>query len=89
MRALGASLESATRSVIQDISDCIESFDKNALAIRAKAAMHHEPGVENQILQLTKAYQTLATTNLNFSIQTPRYGLLEGRQQDGSFVVDL
>ncbi|KAK4134773.1 terpenoid synthase [Trichocladium antarcticum] len=89
MRALGASLESATRSVIQDISDCIESFDKNALAIRAKAAMHHAPGVENQILQLTKAYQALATTNLNFSIQTPRYGLLEGRQQDGSFVVGL
>jgi hypothetical protein len=89
MWTLGADLESATRGVIQDIYDSIESFDKNASAIQAKAAMRHEPGTTNQITRLIEAYQALATTNVIFSIQTPRYGLLKGKQEDGSFVVDL
>ncbi|KAK4034594.1 isoprenoid synthase domain-containing protein [Parachaetomium inaequale] len=82
MLASNSSLESATQGVIRDISNCIRDFDNDASAIQAKIAPGQEPGVAEQFGKLVGAYQAVATTVLNFSIQSPRYGLLKDRLED-------
>jgi hypothetical protein len=89
MRASNSSLGDATQSVIRDINNCIRDFDNNASAIQAKIAPGQTPGVAEQFGKLVGAYQAIATTVLNFSIRSPRYGLLKDRQEDGSFAVTL
>lgn len=91
MRSLGLSLEDATQNIVQDIYTCIRDFDNNASALQARVAAQQSPNdnVGNQLARLIEAYQAIATTVLNFSIQSPRYGLLKDRQEDGSFMVAL
>lgn len=89
MRALGLDLEGAARSVVHDIYGCIRDFDRNAEALRASVAKQHDADTPDQLERLIGAYQAVATSVLNFSIQSPRYGLLEHLREDGSFVVDL
>jgi hypothetical protein len=89
MRSLGSSLEDSTQSLIQDIYDCIRRFDSNASAIQAMVAKENGADAVAQAQRLTEAYQAIATSVLNFSIHSPRYGLLKDRREDGSFVVEL
>ncbi|KAH6842917.1 isoprenoid synthase domain-containing protein [Chaetomium sp. MPI-CAGE-AT-0009] len=84
MRALDSDLESATQSLIQDIHNCVRDFDKNASVLQTNAVMEQE-----QLRQLVEAYQAVDTAVLNFSINSPRYGLLKDKQEDGSFAVTL
>ena len=89
MRATNSSLESAAQSIIQDIYDCIRNFDDKASAIQTKVATEENADAAHNFGRLVEAYQAIATTVLNFSIQSPRYGLLKDRQEDGSFLVTL
>jgi hypothetical protein len=89
MQAANLDLEGASQSVVQDIYDCIREFDDNASALRAEVTAAHTPDAARNLGRLIEAYQAIATTVLNFSIQSPRYGLLKDRQGDGSFLVTL
>ncbi|KAL2144271.1 hypothetical protein VTI28DRAFT_9408 [Corynascus sepedonium] len=89
MHALSLDLNGATRSLVQDIHDSIRIFDENASSIRTKIKPEQGPKVAEQWRQLTESYQTIATTVLNFSAQSPRYGLSKYRQEDGSYLVTL
>jgi homoserine acetyltransferase len=84
MRSTDSDLENATQSLLNDIHKFVSDFDDNALALQTNAVMEHE-----QLRRLIQAYQVVDTAVLNFSIQSPRYGLLKDRQEDGSFVVTL
>jgi hypothetical protein len=89
MRSLGLTLDSATRRIVQDINNYIRDFDSNASTLQTMVAAQHTPDVADQLGHLIEAYQAIATTVLNFSAQSPRYGLLKDRQEDGSFTVIL
>ncbi|KAL2162117.1 hypothetical protein VTH06DRAFT_7902 [Thermothelomyces fergusii] len=89
MRALGTDLEGATQALVQDIHSSIKDFDDNASALRSRIAPEHDAGVAEQLRRLTESYQGYATAVLNFSIQSPRYGLSKYRQEDGSYAVPL
>lgn len=89
MRARNSDLESAAQDVIQDIYDCIRDFDDMASAIQTRAATEENADAAHSFARLVQAYQAIATTVLIFSIQSPRYGLLKDRQEDGSFSVIL
>ena len=89
MRARNLDLESAAQSGIQDIYDCIRDFDDMASAIQTRLATEENADTAHNFGRLVEAYQAIATTVLNFSIQSPRYGLLKDRQEDGSFSVIL
>ncbi|KAK4157057.1 isoprenoid synthase domain-containing protein [Chaetomidium leptoderma] len=84
MRALNLNLEGATQSVMEDIYSSVQDFDNNASTLQRKVASEEAPGIADQLGQLIEAYQAIATTVLHFSIQSPRYGLLKDRQEDGS-----
>jgi hypothetical protein len=88
MRALDTDLKGAVGHIIKDIHQCIQDFDRNAAAVRLLAAEKY-PDSLDQFDKMVGGYQAVATTVLNFSIQSPRYGLLKYRQPDGSFVVEL
>ena len=77
------------QTVIQDIYTGIRDFDKSASSVRIVVGLEEKTGASEQLDKLVGAYQAVATTVLHFSIQSPRYGLLKDRQEDGSFVVDL
>ncbi|KAL2172130.1 hypothetical protein VTG60DRAFT_131 [Thermothelomyces hinnuleus] len=89
MRALNLDLEGATQALIQDIHSSINDFNDNASAIRSRIVPGQGFGVAEQLRRLTESYQAIATTVLNFSIQSPRYGLSNYRQEDGSYAVPL
>jgi hypothetical protein len=89
MRASDLDLEGAVQKVIQDIYTNIEAFGQNASVARAVVALEGETEALEQMDKLIGAYQAIITTVLHFSIQSPRYGVLKDRQEDGSFVVDL
>jgi hypothetical protein len=89
MRASNSDLEGAVHTVIQDIYTSIRDFDQNASNVRMVVGLEETTRVLEQLDKLIGAYQAVATTVLHFSIQSPRYGLLKDRQEDGSFVVDL
>jgi hypothetical protein len=89
MRASNSDLEGAVHTVIQDIYTSIRDFDQNASSVRMVVGLEEKTGALEQLDKLIGAYQAVATTVLHFSIQSPRYGLLKDRQEDGSFVVDL
>lgn len=89
MRSLRLGLESATQHVVQDIYNCIRDFDNNASALEQAVAAPQPFDAVGQLGRLIEAYQAIATTVLNFSIQSPRYGLLKDMQEDGSFTVVL
>ncbi len=89
MRAGNLDLEGATQSVIQDIYKCIQEFDNNSSAIGAKVTIEQDPNAASHFGRLIEAYQAIATTVLDFSVQSPRYGLLKDRQENGSFLVAL
>jgi hypothetical protein len=82
-------LERAVQQVVQDIYDCAREFDSHASSLQALVAKEHGAGVADQLRRLIEAYQAIATSVLNFSVQSPRYGLLKDRRDDGSFLVDL
>ncbi|KAH6616928.1 isoprenoid synthase domain-containing protein [Chaetomium tenue] len=84
MRASKMNLESATQSLTKDIQDCVRDFESNVVILRRNSGMDEE-----QLKRLVQAYQVVDTATLNFSIQSPRYGILKDRQTDGSFVVTL
>jgi hypothetical protein len=87
MRSLNLDLDAAAQSVVQDIYDCVSIFDGNATILRRTAHKEHGQEVADHLGTLIRAYQVIATTVLNFSVLSPRYGLLEDRQEDGSFLV--
>jgi hypothetical protein len=89
MRASSLDLEGAVKKVIQDIHTNIEEFNQIALVAQILVGLKEETGAVEQIDKLIGAYQAIVTTVLHFSIQSPRYGVLKDRQEDGSFVVDL
>jgi hypothetical protein len=89
MRASNSDLEGAVQEVLQDIYTSIRDFDQNASSAQTVVGLEEKTGVLEQLNKLVGAYQAVATTVLHFSIESPRYGLLKGRQEDGSFVVDL
>jgi hypothetical protein len=89
MRASNSDLEGAVHTVIQDIYTSIRDFDQNASSVQMVVGLEEKTGALEQLDKLIGAYQAVATTVLHFSIQSPRYGLLKDRQEDGSFVVDL
>ncbi|KAK4127298.1 terpenoid synthase [Parathielavia appendiculata] len=89
MRSLGSGLEGATNSMVRDIYDCIKCFDSNASALQAMVTAEGRPDTAAQVKRLIEAYQSIATSVLNFSIHSPRYGLLKDMREDGSFVVVL
>ena len=84
MRAAGLDLEGAAQSLTKDIYRYVKDFDDNALALQTKAGVDKE-----QLRRLVQVYQVVDTATLNFSLQSPRYGILKDRQEDGSFVVTL
>ncbi|KAL2266157.1 hypothetical protein VTJ83DRAFT_5509 [Remersonia thermophila] len=88
MRELGTDLEGAVHHIIQDIDRCIQDYDRHASTMRSAAAQRH-PESLGQVEKLIAAYQCIATAVLNFSINSPRYGLAKYRQADGSFLVEL
>ncbi|KAL1842254.1 hypothetical protein VTJ49DRAFT_5732 [Mycothermus thermophilus] len=88
MRELGIDLEGAVNHIVQHIHQCIQDYDRHASAIRATATQQYPDSVD-QLDRLIAAYQCIATTVLNFSIHSPRYGLLKYRQPDESFLVEL
>ncbi|KAL2119691.1 hypothetical protein VTJ04DRAFT_6652 [Mycothermus thermophilus] len=88
MCALDTDLQGAVDHIIQDIHQCIQDFDRSAAAVRARVAKKY-PDSLDQFDKMVGGYQAVATTVLNFSIRSPRYGLLKYRQLDGSFVVEL
>lgn len=89
MRASDLDLDGAVHNVIQDIYTSIQDFDQSASVLQTMVGLEEGTGGLEQLDKLIGAYQAIATTVLHFSIQSPRYGLLEDRQEDGSFVVDL
>lgn len=84
MLASNMDLESATQSLTKDIQECVRDFESNVVILRRNSGMDEE-----QLKRLVQAYQVVDTATLNFSIQSPRYGILKDRQTDGSFVVTL
>ena len=89
MQETGSNLDGAVHGVIADMYNCIRDFDSNSASIQKTPAAMQNPDIIDQLQKLIEAYQAVATTVLNFSVQSPRYGLLKDRQEDGSFVVDL
>jgi hypothetical protein len=89
MRSLGVDLDDAVQKITQDIYDCITDFDHNAARLQERAARENGHEAADRLNKLIEAYQAIAATVLNFSVQSPRYGLLKDRQEDGSFVVLL
>jgi hypothetical protein len=89
MRSLGVDLEGAVQSIVKDIYARVDSFGHNAATLRERAAQEYGPEVAAQLTRLIEAYQGIATTVLHFSMDSPRYGLLKDRQEDGSFVIVL
>ncbi|KXX74977.1 (-)-delta-cadinene synthase [Madurella mycetomatis] len=89
MRELGTDLSSATRHVVQDIYNCVQDFDSNASTLWETASSERGGTTAEELSRLVEAYQAVATSVLNFSIQSPRYGILKDRREDGSFVVIL
>ncbi|KAL2136446.1 hypothetical protein VTI74DRAFT_3679 [Chaetomium olivicolor] len=89
MRSLGLDLEAAVNNVVQDIHSCIRDFEDSSSALQTTATREHGQDVASQLRLLIEAYQAIATTVLKFSVQSPRYGLLKDRQEDGSFLVTL
>lgn len=89
MRELGTDLSSATRHVVQDIYNCVHDFDGNASTLCETASSEREGTTAERLSCLIEAYQAITTSVFNFSIQSPRYGILKDRREDGSFVVIL
>ncbi len=89
MLASNLDLKSAAQSIIQDIYDCIGDFGAKASAIQTRLATEENADAAHNFGRLVEAYQAIATTVLNFSTQSPRYGLLKDKQEDGSFMVTL
>lgn len=89
MAALGVDLESAVRSTVEEIYRLSRDFDEISSKTRATFSAKHEPEVTDQLRQLIQAYEAIVTGVLHFSIESPRYGMLKYRREDGSFVVEL
>ncbi|KAL2259793.1 hypothetical protein VTK26DRAFT_6395 [Humicola hyalothermophila] len=89
MHELNMNLESAVRVITDDIRRSAINFDKESSASWAIVLERHGPEAADKLRQLTQAYQAIVTGVLHFSIESPRYGLLKNRQEDGSFVVEL
>ncbi|GAB1315889.1 hypothetical protein MFIFM68171_06099 [Madurella fahalii] len=89
MWELGTDLSSAVRQVTQDIYNCIHDFDNSAFALRETTSKERGEANAEGLSRLIEAYQAIATSVFNFSVQSPRYGTLEDRREDGSFVIVL
>lgn len=89
MRALNMDLPTALESVIQDMHKLVRDFDLSASKIRKRLVLAHPHGLAEQFDRVVGAYQSIPTSTLGFSIQSPRYGMLKDKQEDGSFQVTL
>ncbi|KAK4166354.1 (-)-delta-cadinene synthase [Cladorrhinum sp. PSN259] len=86
MHELGVDLDGATKKVVQELDECLKDFDKKAVALQMKA---EDEGIRGMVRRLTEAYRAIITGTLNFSIDSPRYGVLKDQKEDGSFEVEL
>ncbi|KAK4232528.1 isoprenoid synthase domain-containing protein [Podospora fimiseda] len=88
MHELGLDLDGATKVVVKELEDCLRGFDEKAEVLQTKAAKESEEMGE-MMRKLVESYRAIITGTLNFSICSPRYGVLKYRKEDGSFEVEL
>ena len=81
------SLDLATATIVKGIFDCARDFEKQAATLRDGAVGDDQ--VLSELDKLIAAYQAVVTCVLEFSIQSPRYGVLKDMQEDGGFVITL
>ncbi|KAH6617911.1 isoprenoid synthase domain-containing protein [Chaetomium sp. MPI-SDFR-AT-0129] len=89
MRALNMDLATTLESVVQDMHNLVRDFDRSASTIRKQLMLGEQHGLAEQFDRVVGAYQSIPTSTLGFSIQSPRYGMLKDKLEDGSFQVTL
>ncbi len=86
----GLKIGVVTFKIREDMCDFVTAYDANETALRGKALWG--PGGRNTVqgvVQLSEAYQAVVMGVLNFSVESPRYGLLDCRDSANGFVVTL
>jgi len=84
-------LASATSTVVDNIYAYARDFGHNGSILRARLGVTDMKGTRllDEFEKLVSAYQAVATCVLTFSTQSPRYGVLKDKREDGGFLVPL
>ncbi|KAK0742321.1 hypothetical protein B0T21DRAFT_361116 [Apiosordaria backusii] len=89
MNDRGCDLAAAVRGIVQDFVGYNKEFEEQASLLRARAEEDYGGEVGGMVEKTVEAYQAIVTGILQFSIQSPRYGIKEYEREDGSFAISL
>lgn len=89
MNARGLDLAGATKELVDELHTHIRTFDENEAQLRDSTASYFGTDALLGLNRLLADYQAIVTCVLKFSAQSPRYRMLQDKQEDGSFVVAL
>ncbi|KAK3984608.1 isoprenoid synthase domain-containing protein [Cladorrhinum sp. PSN332] len=88
MHELGLDLDGATKKVVQELGECLRDFDEKAGVLQMRADKNSDEMVQ-MARKLVEGYRAIITGTLNFSIHSPRYGVLKDQKEDASFEIEL
>ncbi|KAK8877758.1 Presilphiperfolan-8-beta-ol synthase [Apiospora arundinis] len=85
----GDSLESAVDQVVDQMYASAERFEAAAASLRAKASQYEEQNTRRELERFIAALESFQTGCFRFYMESRRFGILQYRQEDGSFDIPL
>ncbi|KAK7973604.1 hypothetical protein PG989_015452 [Apiospora arundinis] len=85
----GDSLESAVDQVVDQMYASAERFEAAAASLRAKASQYEEQNTRRELERFIAAFESFQTGCFRFYMESRRFGILQYRQEDGSFDIPL
>ncbi|KAK4179408.1 isoprenoid synthase domain-containing protein [Triangularia setosa] len=89
MHDRNCNLEDAVRGLMDDFGYYGCEFQAQASLLRARAEKEYGGEIVGMVEKTIEAYEAIVTGILDFSVQSPRYGMKQYEREDGYFEIPL